>query len=97
MGPAAAVKGKRPAAAVKDDAGPAAAVKGDKSKSPTHPEGKMPTSTIEASRSQVLFRSGLAGKGQNKVFKYTDEATKKRAIASAAKMVVEEKLRRGFT
>jgi hypothetical protein len=56
--------------------------------------GKMPIFSVEASRSQVLFRSGLPGKGQGKVFTYSDEASKKRALASAREMVDAEKRRR---
>jgi hypothetical protein len=69
---------KRPAA---DDTG-----KPEKSTSPLF--------SVEASRSQVLYRSGLCGKGQTKVFKYSNEKEKKRALASAEALVVAEKRRR---
>jgi hypothetical protein len=55
---------------------------------------KPPVFSVEASRSQVLYRSGLAGKGQTKVFKYANEKEKKRALASAEALVVAEKHRR---
>ena len=71
---------KRPAAAAK--------AKPDKSTSPLF--------SVEASRSQVLYRSGLCGKGQTKVFKYSNEKEKKRALASAEALVVAEKRRRGL-
>lgn len=57
---------------------------------------KPPIVSIEASRSQVLYRSGLRGKGQSKTFKYTDAKSKKVAIAKANEMVVAEKRRRGL-
>ncbi len=69
---------KRPAA---DDTG-----KPEKSTSPLF--------SVEASRSQVLYRSGLCGKGQTKVFKYSNEKEKKKALASAEALVVAEKRRR---
>jgi hypothetical protein len=55
---------------------------------------KPPLFSVEASRSQVLYRSGLSGKGQTKVFKYGNEKEKKRALASAEALVVAEKHRR---
>jgi hypothetical protein len=38
----------------------------------------------------------LTGKNQSKVFKYTNAASKAKAIAEAQKMVKAEKLRRGM-
>lgn len=76
---------KRPAAAVKSE-----------SADDDDRDGKPPSISIEASRNQVLFRTGLPGKGQNKIFKYTSEASKDKAIAEAKKMVKAEERRRGL-
>ncbi len=62
----------------------------------SHDGGKPPIFSIEASRNQVLPRTGLPSKGQSKVFKYTNEAGKAKAIAAAKKLVKDERLRRGL-
>jgi hypothetical protein len=79
---------KPPAAAATAMKRPAAAATGKPDKS------SSPLFSVEASRSQVLYRSGLHGKGQTKVFKYSNEKEKKRALASAEALVVAEKRRR---
>jgi hypothetical protein len=79
---------KPPAAAATAMKRPAAAATGKPDKS------SSPLFSVEASRSQVLYRSGLLGKGQTKVFKYSNEKEKKRALASAEALVVAEKRRR---
>ena len=57
--------------------------------------GARPSVSIEKSRSQVLYRSGLKGPGQSKVFKYTDAASKAKALREAKNMAeVESKRRR---
>jgi len=53
-----------------------------------------PCVSIEKSRSQVLYRSGLKGPGQSKVFKYTDAASKAKALRDAKKMAEVESKRR---
>ena len=75
---------------------PAAAMVGGSLDDDGHDSGRPPIFSIEASRSQVLFRTGLTGKNQSKVFKYTNAASKAKAIAEAQKMVKAEKLRRGM-
>ena len=75
---------------------PAAAMVGGSLDDDGHASGRPPIFSIEASRSQVLFRTGLAGKNQSKVFKYTNAASKAKAIAEAQKMVKAEQLRRGL-
>ena len=57
---------------------------------------KTPLVSVEHSRSQVLYRSGLCGKGQTKVFKYTNDKEKKRALAQAESLFRTEKRRRGL-
>ena len=57
---------------------------------------KPPSFSIEKSRSQVQFRTGLAGPGQSKVIKYTDEATMQQAIKVAEKMIAQEARKRGL-
>ena len=57
-------------------------------------EGKPPSFQIERTRSQVVYRSGLAGKGQTKSIKYNTEAEQRTAIATAGKMVAAERKRR---
>ena len=79
---------KPPAAAATAMKRPAAAATGKPDKS------SSPLFSVEASRSQVLYRSGLLGKGQTKVFKYSNEKEKKRALARAEALVVAEKRRR---
>jgi hypothetical protein len=59
-------------------------------------DAKPPFITIEHSRSQVLYRSGIRGSGQSKVFKFSCEATKAAAIRDAEAMVAREKRRRGI-
>jgi hypothetical protein len=59
-------------------------------------DAKPPFITIEHSRSQVLYRSGIRGSGQSKVFKFSSEATKAAAIRDAEAMVALEKRRRGL-
>ena len=96
--PAAAVTVKQTEKAVimKKPAAVAAAV-AHAPAAPAHlDEGKPPLYTIEASRSQVLFRTGLKGPGQNKVIKYTCEITKQKAIKQAKAMVDAERKRRGL-
>jgi hypothetical protein len=81
---------KPPAATATAMKRPAAAATGKPDKS------SSPLFSVEASRSQVLYRSGLPGKGQTKVFKYSNEKEKKRALASAEALVVAEKRRRSL-
>lgn len=59
-------------------------------------DGAPPSYSAERSRSQVLYRSGLKGSGQSKVFKYSDDASMKKAIKEAEKMVAAECARRGL-
>ena len=84
---------KRPAAAV-----PAAAV--DEDAEIVLDEGidvgKPPRYGVEATRSQVMFRTGLQGKGQTKALKFHNEASKKKAIAEAEVLVAAERRRRGL-
>jgi hypothetical protein len=92
-----AAMGKKKSTVTKDSRKrPAAAMVCGSLDDDTHDSGRPPIFSIEASRSQVLFRTGLAGKGQSKVFKYTNAASKAKAIAEAQKMVKAEKLRRGL-
>ena len=56
--------------------------------------GKRPSWAVERTRSQVLYRSGLVGKGQTKTFKYKTEAEKDKAIQEAIKLVDAEIKRR---
>ena len=56
--------------------------------------GKPPRYGIEASRSQVMFRTGLQGQGQTKALKFHNEASKKKAIAEAEELVAAERRRR---
>ena len=55
---------------------------------------KPPSFGVEASRSQVMFRTGLSGKGQNKALKFHNEASKKTAIAEAVQLAADERRRR---
>ena len=57
---------------------------------------KPPSFGVEASRSQVMFRTGLPGKGQIKALKFHNEASKKTAIAEAVQLVADERPRRGL-
>jgi hypothetical protein len=57
---------------------------------------KGPLVSVEHSRSQVLYRSGLCGKGQTKIFKYSNDKERKRAFAQAEALVSAEKRRRGL-
>ncbi len=56
--------------------------------------GKPPSFGVEASRSQVMFRAGLQGKGQTNALKFCNEASKKQAIAEAEVLVAAERRRR---
>ncbi len=56
--------------------------------------GKPPSFGAEASRSQVMLRTGLQGKGQTKAVKSCNEASKKKAIAEAKVLVAAERRRR---
>ena len=51
------------------------------------PAAKKPSFSVEGTRSRVLVRTGLTGAGQNTALKYTDERSKKAAIAKAKLMV----------
>ena len=50
---------------------------------------RKPHFSVEHSRSQVMFRTGLAGQGQSTAFKYHDAASKALAIKKA-KVIVEK-------
>ena len=78
---------KRPAAAPKalQNACPAAAQNAPTAAQPM--KRKKAHWDDEASRSQILFRSGLRGRGSTKSFKYTDQASRARAIAQADELV----------
>ncbi len=56
---------------------------------------KPPCFSVEHSRSQVLYRTGLAGAGQSKTIRFHDEASMEKAISQAKKMVAEESRKRG--
>ena len=60
------------------------------------PKAKPPTASVEWSRSQVLFRSGLTGPGQTHNFRFFDDASRVAALSQAKKMVREERIRRGL-
>ena len=65
-------------------------------KTPKKPESKPPSFTNERSRSQILFRTGLLGSGQNQTRRYTDEASEREAIRWAKAKVQQERRRRGL-
>ena len=60
------------------------------------PESKPPSFSHERSRSQILFRTGLPGSGQNQTRRYTDEASEQEAIRWAKAKVQQERRRRGL-
>ena len=60
------------------------------------PKAKPPTASVEWSRSQVLFRSGLTGPGQTKNFRFFDHASRGSALNQAKQMAREKRLRRGL-
>ena len=60
------------------------------------PAVKPPSCTNERSRSQVLFRSGLVGKGQSEIRRYTDKASEVAAVKWGQAQVREERRRRGL-
>ena len=53
-----------------------------------------PSFGVEATRSQVMLRTGLMGKGQTTALKFHNEASKKACIAEAKQLVAEERRRR---
>ncbi len=90
--PAAAETGKpeKPPVTGKPEKRPTAAETGKPEKS------SSPLFSVEASRSQVLYRPGLCGNGQTKVSTYSNEKEKKRALASAQGLVLAEERHRAL-
>ena len=82
---------KRPASASVDVETPA-----PKSSKGSASPVKAPTFSNERSRSQIMFRTGLPGPGQNTAIYYDSPASEKVAIAKAKKLVLAEKLKRGL-
>ena len=58
---------------------------------------KKPSFSNEASRSQILYRTGLAGPGQSVRIPYGGRAEEQRAIEKAKRMVVAECKKRGLS
>ena len=76
----------------------AAEAKAPKPKACMKPQAaKRPSYSIEHSRSQVLYRSGMSGKGQSKGLKYHNDASKRKATDMAQKLVSAECKRRGLS
>lgn len=60
-------------------------------------EGKKPHFADESTRKQFLARTGIAGIGQSKAFKYDNDASKKRARAEADQWVKQQCRDRGWS
>ena len=59
-------------------------------------KGEKPTFSVERSRSQVLFRTGLRGAGQSTRLPFANDKEEAQAIKKAKSMVSAEKVRRGL-
>jgi len=59
-------------------------------------DAKPPGYSVEWSRNQVLYRSGLKGSNQNKCFKFKSDEEREAAVSKAKKMVDAERKRRGL-
>jgi len=91
-GEAADKRSKKEAAAAKIDK-----KQSDKRSQKEEAAAKPPTFSVERSRSQVLLRTGLAGKGQNITIKFASvKGGEKQAIGQAKRWVAEQRKLRGL-
>ena len=75
---------------------PAAASSKPPTSEVTAADAKRPSYSVEWSRNQVLYRSGLKGPNQNQVFKFKNDKEREAAVSKAKKMVEAERKRRGL-
>ena len=75
---------------------PAAASSKPPTSEVTAADAKRPSYSVEWSRNQVVYRSGLKGPNQNQVFKFKNDKEREAAVSKAKKMVEAERKRRGL-
>ena len=75
---------------------PAAASSKPPTSEVTAADAKRPSYSVEWSRNQVLYRSGLKGPNQHYVFKFKNDKEREAAVSKAKKMVEAERKRMGL-